>query len=214
MALQYPLLFPYGERGFQLGIPYRYAFSSSSGARNKVTMQEFYCYRCHSKRKEPNPYLCCGRLSFQSSVDAFACIEEFILTWIAEHQDDFRSEYFHGITDAVSKGCVEGSSVGKQRVVPVSFVGGRRYLTQQFQDAVAICRVYGIPHFFTTFTCNPKWPEIKETVELECGQQPSDRPDVGCRVYHMKLIELNQVLYLGLLQQVSCFDCIFKFNLF
>jgi hypothetical protein len=55
----------------------------------------------------------------------------------------------------------------------------------------------GIPHFFTTFTCNPKWPEIKETVELECGQQPSDRPDVGCRVYHMKLIELNQVLYLA-----------------
>jgi hypothetical protein len=47
MALQYPLLFPYGERGFQLGIPYRYEFSSSSGARNKVTMQEFYCYRCH-----------------------------------------------------------------------------------------------------------------------------------------------------------------------
>jgi hypothetical protein len=43
----------------------------------------------------------------------------------------------------VSKGCVEGSSVGKQRVVPGSFVGGGRYLTQQFQDVVAICRVYG-----------------------------------------------------------------------
>uniref|UniRef100_K3ZNT6 ATP-dependent DNA helicase n=1 Tax=Setaria italica TaxID=4555 RepID=K3ZNT6_SETIT len=125
MALQYPLLFPYGEQDFCLGIPYRY---------------------------QPNPYLCCGRLSFQSSVDIFACIEECRLTWIADHQDDFRCEHFQGITDAVSRGCIDGTSIGKERVVSVSFVG--------------------------------------ESVELECGQQHSDRPDVGCRVYHMKLSKL------------------------
>uniref|UniRef100_A0A8R7QU32 Helitron helicase-like domain-containing protein n=1 Tax=Triticum urartu TaxID=4572 RepID=A0A8R7QU32_TRIUA len=49
------------------------------------------------------------------------------------------------------------------------------------------CRVHGAPDVFTTFTCNPKWPEI--TAALEPGQAPSDRADVVVRVYHMKLAE-------------------------
>uniref|UniRef100_K3ZNF2 ATP-dependent DNA helicase n=1 Tax=Setaria italica TaxID=4555 RepID=K3ZNF2_SETIT len=158
MALQYPLLFPYGEQDFRLGISYR---------RTDLLQAD-----------QPNPHLCCGRLSFQSAVDIFACIEECRLTWIANHQDDFRCEHFQGITYAMSRGCIDGSSIGKQCVIP------------RFQDAVAIFRVHGIPHFFMTFTCNPKWLEIKETLELEYGQRPSNRPDLGYRVYHMKLSEL------------------------
>uniref|UniRef100_A0A8R7V1R5 Helitron helicase-like domain-containing protein n=1 Tax=Triticum urartu TaxID=4572 RepID=A0A8R7V1R5_TRIUA len=49
------------------------------------------------------------------------------------------------------------------------------------------CRVHGAPDVFTTFTCNPKWPEI--TAALEPGQTPPDRADVIVRVYHMKLAE-------------------------
>lgn len=44
MSLQYPLLFPYGDRGFQLGIPYSDAASPIQSSRNKMTMQEYYCY--------------------------------------------------------------------------------------------------------------------------------------------------------------------------
>lgn len=41
--------------------------------------------------------------------------------------------------------------------------------------------------YITTFTCDPKWPEITQT--LEPGQRPHDRVDIVVRVYHMKLIE-------------------------
>ena len=189
MSLQYPLLFPYGERGFQLGIPYRGCGVEGLGIHGNVTMQDYFCYYCHYRCGSANPYTCYGRLSAQCQVDAFACIEECRLTYIADHQADFRSENFQGIADAVGKGCVDGSSVGKQRIIPASFVGGKRYMNQNFQDAVAICRVYGAPDFFVTFTCNPKWPEISEALFFEMGQRATDRSDIIVRVYHMKLAE-------------------------
>ncbi|KAM0868724.1 hypothetical protein ACQ4PT_041140 [Festuca glaucescens] len=40
---------------------------------------------------------------------------------------------------------------------------------------------------FTTFTCNPKWPEIAEALSVEPGQRPHNRADITVRVYHMKL---------------------------
>lgn len=71
MALQYPLLFPYGERGFQLGIPYhkKESTTNTNTRRNTVTIHEFYKYHMHYRPNQPNPYLCYGRLShwFQQS---------------------------------------------------------------------------------------------------------------------------------------------------
>ena len=92
-----------------------------------------------------------------------------------------------GITDAIGSGCVDGATLGKRIILPSSHTGGRRYFQENFQDGLAICRVHGAPDIFTTFTCNPKWPEITQT--LEPGQKPHDRVDIVVRVYHMKLIE-------------------------
>ena len=41
---------------------------------------------------------------------------------------------------------------------------------------------------FVTFTCNPKWKEIKDN--LYPGQIASDRPDLIARVFHLKLASL------------------------
>lgn len=78
MPLQYPLLFPFGDKGFHLGIKYiatggphgdghcniggRLRGRSSGG---QVSMMEYYNYYFHYRRGEPNPYTCCGRLSQQ-----------------------------------------------------------------------------------------------------------------------------------------------------
>uniref|UniRef100_A0ACD5XK49 Uncharacterized protein n=1 Tax=Avena sativa TaxID=4498 RepID=A0ACD5XK49_AVESA len=62
-------------------------------------------------------------------------------------------------------------------------------IPENFQDAVAISRVHGFPDIFSTFTCNPKWPEIMEALESEPGQRPHNRADMTVRVYHMKLTE-------------------------
>ena len=45
MPLQYPLLFPYGERGFQIDVPYK-GLRAGEKTRGKVTMQDYYCYAC------------------------------------------------------------------------------------------------------------------------------------------------------------------------
>lgn len=98
-------------------------------------------------------------------------------------------ESIQGITDAISRGCTQGSEMGKMTVLPASFTGGRRYMMQNYHDAIAICREYGPPDFFVTFTCNPKWPEITEGI-MDAGQRSTDRSDIVVRVFNMKLEEL------------------------
>ena len=68
------------------------------------------------KKNQFNPFLCCERLSSQSQVDSFASVEEGRLTYIAEHQDDFRCEHFQGVADAVGQGHLDGSSIGKKEL--------------------------------------------------------------------------------------------------
>ena len=63
MALQYPILFPYGDKGYQLGIKFKDVSGGSRGNRSDVSMMEFHCYYQHYRRGEPNPVLCSGRLS-------------------------------------------------------------------------------------------------------------------------------------------------------
>jgi hypothetical protein len=72
VALQYPLLFPYGERGFQLGIPY-HRDETRNGTKRKrktITMHEYYKNHMRYRPNQLNPYLCYGRLSKQAIVDA------------------------------------------------------------------------------------------------------------------------------------------------
>lgn len=189
MPLQYPLLFPYGERGFQPGVLYHGVLDAGQTGYTKVTMQDYFCYMFHYRRNQPNPYLCYGALSSQAKVDARACIDESRLAYLMKNQGDIRMESIQGISDAVSQGCVNGSEMGKMTVLPASFTGGRRYMLQNYHDGIAICREYGPPDFFITFTCNPKWPEIAQGI-LEAGQKPNDRADIIVRVFNMKLEEL------------------------
>ncbi|CAA7043568.1 unnamed protein product [Microthlaspi erraticum] len=58
---------------------------------------------------------------------------------------------------------------------------------------MAICRHYGFPDLFITFTCNPKWPEL--TRELDgTNLKPTDRAELICRLYHIKLASLMEDL--------------------
>jgi len=61
-------------------------------------------------------------------------------------------------------------------------------MKQLYQDAMAICRHYGKPDLFLTFTCNAKWEEIQH--ELLPGQKATDRPGLVARVFRLKLKSL------------------------
>jgi hypothetical protein len=119
MALQYPLLFPYGEYGFHLGIRY-VEDRDDVQCRRYATMLEFVRYHMHYRLNVPNPYTCYGWLSDQIDVDAYSTIEGSRLQFIANHQKELRCESVQGISDAIDKHMTSTDSVGSRVIVPPS----------------------------------------------------------------------------------------------
>ncbi|GBL84857.1 hypothetical protein AVEN_228004-1 [Araneus ventricosus] len=60
--------------------------------------------------------------------------------------------------------------------VAAIFVGSPRHMQQNYQDAMAMVLKFGEPDLFLTFTCNPSWSEILNS--MEGVQRPEDRPDI------------------------------------
>ncbi|KAF5818603.1 putative helitron helicase-like domain-containing protein [Helianthus annuus] len=58
---------------------------------------------------------------------------------------------------------------------------------KHYQDALAICRVYGNPQYFITFTCNVRWLEITREISRAGVSSPQDRPDIVARVFQMNV---------------------------
>jgi hypothetical protein len=73
-----------------------------------------------------------------------------------EHQKDMRADMYKGLTEAILKGETNPATIGKRIVLPATFVGGARYMIQNYQDAMTICSWAGYPDLFITFTCSHK----------------------------------------------------------
>ena len=108
------------------------------------------------------------------------------------NQGKLRLELYSGLMDVINK-LGSPTETGKRLLLPSSFIGGDRHMTQLYQDSMFIVRVYGKPDLIITFTCNPAWPEI--LAELLPGQKPSDRPDLIARIFKQKLDELFKDLF-------------------
>ncbi|KAM3285428.1 hypothetical protein P3S67_024227 [Capsicum chacoense] len=96
---------------------------------------------------------------------------------------------YKGLEDVVLHGEINPFSHGKRVILSSSFTGGARYMIQNYQDAMAICKWAGYPDLFITFTCNPKWPEIIRFLKIR-GLQPKDRSNILSRMFKMKLDHL------------------------
>ncbi|KAG8371620.1 hypothetical protein BUALT_Bualt13G0107200 [Buddleja alternifolia] len=162
--------------------------------RQFISLREYHAYRMQNRLNEAQTLISGGRLYHQHIVHAFTCIEESNLRWVRNNKKKLRSELYKGLRDVVVQGDTMPGSVGKRFVLPSSFTGGPKYMVQNYQDAMAICRYYGPPNIFLTFTCNPKWPEIQRCVDLIPGQKVEDRPHVVARVFKIKLDELMKDL--------------------
>ncbi|XP_047949496.1 uncharacterized protein LOC125195385 [Salvia hispanica] len=113
-------------------------------------------------------------------------VETGRLLFVRTQQKKMRAEMYSGLAEAVLRGDTDGSMHGKRIILPSSFIGGARYMIQNYQDAMAICRWVGYPSLFITFTCNPKWPEIVRFLSSR-GLKSDDRPDIVCRIFKVKL---------------------------
>ncbi|KAL8529957.1 hypothetical protein ACS0TY_007141 [Phlomoides rotata] len=85
VPLQYPLLFPYGEDGYRLGIEHKDA-SSCNRKRVKLTMREFFAFLMHERNNEANTLFHSRRLFQQFLVDAYTMIESERLSYIRNNQ--------------------------------------------------------------------------------------------------------------------------------
>jgi hypothetical protein len=190
IPMQYPLLFPFGEDQYQEKVPLnRLTKSKSKKKRIRCSLRSFIAWRLQERINEDATIFRSRRLFQQFVVDLYSMIESQRLSYVRNNQTEIRSDFLAGIEEAVSKGDFVASSIGARIVLPSSFTGGRRYMFNNCQDAMAICKKYGYPDLFLTFTCNPRWPEILRHM-AKSGNYSIYRPDISCRVFQMKLNQM------------------------
>ncbi|XP_072090624.1 uncharacterized protein [Arachis hypogaea] len=186
LGLQYPLLLPYGEDGWREDIILNKVKKKPTDEDKYVTMRDFFAFQIQDRPSHNGVLLHSHRLFQQFIVDAFSMVESARLKFIYTHQTEFRVKIYNGLRDAIFNGETNAASKGKRIILPATFTGGPRYMIQNYQDAMAICRCIGYLDLFITFTCNPQWDEIQRYCRMHKVKQ-EDMPDMICRLFKVKV---------------------------
>ncbi|XP_021974699.2 uncharacterized protein LOC110869784 [Helianthus annuus] len=118
LALQYPILFPYGDDGYRIDIPHRGVIDVTNKKRPNCKMREFFL-----------------RIVYKIFlVDAYTMIESERLNFIRFQQHDLRSDTYENIRKLRYNGQQDLSKVGKRIFLPSSFTGRSRYMMQNYLD--------------------------------------------------------------------------------
>ncbi|GKC44676.1 DNA helicase PIF1, ATP-dependent [Tanacetum coccineum] len=152
-----------------------------------------FAYRIQERNNECSMMLNGRRLFQQFIVDAYTMIEAERLSYNHKNDKDLRSETYSKLATLAQNSESGVTLRGKKVVLSSSFTGSPRYMMQNYLDAMTICRHYGYPDLFITFTCNPNWPEISRFMDKR-GLNSEDRPDVITRVFKIKLDSLMKDL--------------------
>lgn len=183
--LAYPLLFPSGTLGWGLVDSDENPGEEYTGTNFDRATTQIWHYRARILR-EPR-FQIFGRLANEYVVDMFTRELEARLHYIRTNQARLRSMEH----DAALMG-EDTVNESENIYLPASFLGSRRWVSNQIADSLAIAAAYGPPTFFITFTCNSDWPEIKS--RLRPGQNFTDVPAIVCRVFKRKLSKLMSIL--------------------
>nr|XP_025611281.1 uncharacterized protein LOC112703866 [Arachis hypogaea] len=189
--LQYPLLFPFGTHGWDI--------NTRAQRGNKI------------RPNDHSTVLQAGRLLQQYVVDNYVKMETGKLRWVRQRQKELRAELYQGLQDALHTGENNTENVGRRTILPSSFVGSHRDMTQRYEDGMAIVLREGKPDIFLIMTCNPSWSEIAS--ELSPTQTPQDRPDLTTRIFKAKFEQLKQdVITKGVLGKVKSYIYVTEFQ--
>ena len=179
--LAYPLLFPQGTLGW--GIPDSTSVTPTSHATPDTATTQMWHYRARLLH-EPR-FSIFGRLANEYIVDMFSRDLDTRLDYIRRNQNQVLEDdaSLMGETDLPQS---------ENIYLPSSFLGSRKWASDQIADSLTIAAHLGNPTFFVTMTCNPDWPEIR--CKLRPGQNFSDIPTVVNRVFKQKLSLLLHTL--------------------
>ena len=186
LALQYPLLIPFGEDCYRVDIPHREERKSKKKVDSKCSMREYFAYHIQDRVGKFSLILNARRLLQQFLVDVYTMIESERLFYVRFQQSKLRCETYTNLQTLNQNGPTDLAKVGTPVILPSSFTGGARYMRENYLDAMAICKRHGYPDFFITITCNPKWPEIRRFLK-DKKTNPEDRPDILARLFKVKL---------------------------
>jgi hypothetical protein len=128
--LVYVLLFPYGDNGYSIEFQ-REQNDNQTG----MTMMKYYRYLLCERAS--NSYLFKAKKLFEQwIVDMYCKIKSQRLMFIRNNQEQLRS--INHESDHI--------------LLPSSFVGGPRYMRENYQDCMEIVRQFGKPDLFITMT--------------------------------------------------------------
>ncbi|XP_015973562.1 uncharacterized protein LOC107496743 [Arachis duranensis] len=185
LALQYPLIFPYGEDGYRTGIlaASRYNVDGSK-KRNTISMREFFAFRLQMRSSESPILLNSRRLFQQFLVDAYTMVESERLSFLRFNQPKLRVEKYKLLHESLVRGEADAVSSGQRIILPSTFTGGPRYMFNNCKDAFALCK-----HF------------------------AKDRPDITSRVFKIKLNNLiRDFKYGDIFGKISGYVCTIEFQ--
>lgn len=189
--LAYPLFFPHGTLGWGVvgslddfqNNPSHDAADNDFDLQGEGSGRQIMFYRARILR-EPR-FRIFGKLTNEYAVDMLSRNLETRLNYIRSNQKRLHEE------DAELMG--EIFVPDSQNIyLPASFMGSRRWATEQIADSLTIAVHSGNPTFFVTMTCNSEWPEISS--RLRIGQDFSDIPSDVVRVFKQKLSLLEKAL--------------------
>jgi hypothetical protein len=174
LPMHFPLLFPRGEAGWCPWLK-RMDPATKRAVDKRLTMTYWASCMLMTRADDANTAGTAkhraGRLFQELCLECFAIVEEERMRFLRNHQDKLRADKYMNVQASTAQ---TAADIGKKVVMPSTFISGRRYMLQKYQDAMAIVRRLRRPSLFLTFTCNPRWPEIQK--ELLAGQEARDRP--------------------------------------
>ncbi|UYV71174.1 hypothetical protein LAZ67_8002034 [Cordylochernes scorpioides] len=194
-ALQYPLVFWNGQDGYHFHIPQ--LIDGVPSAHKTVSCMDFYASLLMIRSRNPgitNWLLAFGDLTHQILVDIYAKVKSERLHYISAHQAQLRATEYINLLDAIRTDRSHGL-IGRQVILPPSFVGSPRHMHEYAQDCMAYVRKYGRPDLFITFTCNPEWPEIK--IMQFPTQGAFIRHDLVARIFQLNVTKLIDLITKG-----------------
>jgi hypothetical protein len=177
--MTYPLFYPNGEKGWNFTMKIE---------NQKVTLNKYLHWKLTVRDEEDFPFCPIkygGKLFQEWLVDQYLKMDYDRLMYHRKVLNEKIVTAYDAVDEQLQQRAIElGAEVGKKIILPSTYIGSPRYMSEAYDDAMASVRVHGKPDLFITMTCNPNWREIQE--QLEVGQTASDRPDIVARVFNLK----------------------------
>ena len=186
--LQFPFLFCKGESGWSKGHKSEVPPYKSRTMNRSNTKHVPFLFYCRQRLLCEPVFKTNSRIAQEWSCSMYSRFEEDTLTFVERDAMQQRLSTYRSVKESTAAD-MPGN------LLPASFHGSPLKRKKNTEDALAVVNRKGKPHVMLTVTCNPLWSEIVDN--LEPNQSASDRPDLCCRVFKIKLGEIMKELKSG-----------------